>query len=160
MKLLEFVLTNNYFKYDGHHYKQIFGCAMGSPISPVLADLVMEVIEETAIPKLFILPNGGFVMLTTVMRASKRIKSTRFTNIRTQSMLTFSSLWNLKTLTGMAYLSLTPSRPDAARLFKWRFTESQPIQTVTLIFSLITTRATKDQWLTRYSFVRENSLHK
>ena len=25
------------------------GCAMGSPISPVLADLVMEVIEETAI---------------------------------------------------------------------------------------------------------------
>jgi len=49
LKLLDFVLTNNYFKYDGHHYKQIFGCAMGSPISPVLADLVIEVIEETAI---------------------------------------------------------------------------------------------------------------
>ena len=49
LKLLHFVLTNNYFKYDGHHYKQSFGCAMGSPISPVLADLVMEVIEETAI---------------------------------------------------------------------------------------------------------------
>ena len=29
--------------------EQIFGCAMGSPISPVLADLVMEVTEETAI---------------------------------------------------------------------------------------------------------------
>ena len=37
MKLLDFVLTNNYFKHDDHHYKQIFGCAMGSPISPVLA---------------------------------------------------------------------------------------------------------------------------
>ena len=49
MKLLDFVLTNNYFKHDGHHYKQIFGCAMGSPISLVLVDLVMEVIEETAI---------------------------------------------------------------------------------------------------------------
>ena len=49
MKLLDFVLTNNYFKHDGHHYKQISGCALGSPISPVLADLVMEVIEETAI---------------------------------------------------------------------------------------------------------------
>ena len=49
MKLLDFVLTNNYFKHDGYHYKQIFGCAMGSPISPVMADLVMEVIEETAI---------------------------------------------------------------------------------------------------------------
>ena len=49
MKLLDFVLTNNYFKHDSHHYKQIFGCAMGSPINPVLADLVMEVIEDTAI---------------------------------------------------------------------------------------------------------------
>ena len=28
---------------------KIFGCAIGSPISPVLADLVMEEIEETAI---------------------------------------------------------------------------------------------------------------
>ena len=83
MKLLNFVLTNNYFKHDGHHYKQRFGCAMGSPISPVYADLVVEVIGETAITTVLptILPNGGFVMLTTVMRASKKIKSTRFTNI-------------------------------------------------------------------------------
>ena len=44
MRLLEFVL-----KHDNTHYKQIFGCAMGSPISPVIADLVMEEIEETAI---------------------------------------------------------------------------------------------------------------
>ena len=50
MRLLEFVLNQNYFKHDNTHYKQIFGCAMGSPISPVIADLVMELeIEETAI---------------------------------------------------------------------------------------------------------------
>ena len=49
LKLSDFVLNHNYFKYDGDHYKQIFGCAMGSPISPALADLVMEEIEETAI---------------------------------------------------------------------------------------------------------------
>ena len=49
LKLSDFVFNHNYFKYDGEHYKQIFGCAMGSPISPVLADLVMEEIEETAI---------------------------------------------------------------------------------------------------------------
>ena len=48
MKLLEFVLNHNYFKHNNIHYKQIFGCAMGSPISPVIADLVMEEIEETA----------------------------------------------------------------------------------------------------------------
>ncbi|XP_068675538.1 uncharacterized protein [Montipora foliosa] len=49
MRLLEFVLNHNYFKHNNIHYKQIFGCAMGSPISPVIADLVMEEIEETAI---------------------------------------------------------------------------------------------------------------
>ena len=49
LKLSDFVLNHNYFKYDGDHYKQIFGCAMGSPISPVLADLVMEEIEATTI---------------------------------------------------------------------------------------------------------------
>jgi len=49
LKLSDFVLDHNYFKYDGDHYKQIFGCAIGSPISAVLADLVMEEIEETAI---------------------------------------------------------------------------------------------------------------
>ena len=47
LKLSDFVLNHNYFNYDGDHYKQIFGCAMGSAISPVLADLVMEEIEET-----------------------------------------------------------------------------------------------------------------
>ena len=49
MKLLEFVLKQNYFKHDNIYYKQIFGCAMGSPISPVIADLVMEEIEEIVI---------------------------------------------------------------------------------------------------------------
>ena len=48
MKPTDFVLNHNYFKYNGDHCKQIFGCAMGSPISPVLANLVMEEIEETA----------------------------------------------------------------------------------------------------------------
>ena len=48
MKLLDFLLNHNYFKYDDIHSRKVFGCAMGSPISPVLADLVMAEIEETA----------------------------------------------------------------------------------------------------------------
>ena len=51
-RLLEFVLNHNYFKRDAIHYKQIFGCAMGSPISPVIAGLVMEEIEELPSPQL------------------------------------------------------------------------------------------------------------
>lgn len=49
MRLLEFVLDNNYFIVDGTFYKQIFGCPMGSPVSAILANLVMEHVEERAL---------------------------------------------------------------------------------------------------------------
>ena len=49
MNLLEFVLDNNYFLVDGTFYKQIFGCPMGSPVSAILANLVMEHVEERAL---------------------------------------------------------------------------------------------------------------
>ena len=47
--LLEFTLSNNYFMFNDSLYKQIHGCAMGSTVSPVVANLCMEVIEESAI---------------------------------------------------------------------------------------------------------------
>ena len=47
--LLNFVLTNNYFVYNDSIYKQIRGCAVGSPVSLVVANLCMEAIEEIAI---------------------------------------------------------------------------------------------------------------
>ncbi len=49
ISLLEFKLSNNYFIYNNVTYKQIHGCPMGSPVSPVVANLCMEVIETTAI---------------------------------------------------------------------------------------------------------------
>jgi len=49
MKLLEFVLDNNYFVFGGIFYKQIFGCPMGSPVSAILANLVMEHVEKRAL---------------------------------------------------------------------------------------------------------------
>ena len=39
ISLLNFVLSNNYFVYNDTIYKQIHGCAMGSPVSPVVANL-------------------------------------------------------------------------------------------------------------------------
>ena len=49
MRLLEFVLNNIYFTFKGTHYQQVFGCPMGSPISAILANLVMEHIKERAL---------------------------------------------------------------------------------------------------------------
>ena len=49
ISLLEFVLSINYFAYNDCFYKQIHGCAMGSPVRPVVANLCMEVIEDSAL---------------------------------------------------------------------------------------------------------------
>ena len=35
--------------YNDVIYKQIFGCPMGSPLSPIIANMVMEEIEKTAL---------------------------------------------------------------------------------------------------------------
>ena len=46
---LEFTLENSYFVLNRVHYQQIFGCPMGSPVSAILANLVVETMEERAI---------------------------------------------------------------------------------------------------------------
>ena len=46
IKLTEFVLTKNNFKFNGEHYIQIAGSTMGSRMSPNYADLYMACFEE------------------------------------------------------------------------------------------------------------------
>ena len=43
--LLEFCLTNTYFLFQGKYYEQVQFAAMGSPISPLIANLFMEEFE-------------------------------------------------------------------------------------------------------------------
>ena len=49
MDLLEFCLRNTYFTHRGKFYEQVEGAAMGSPISPIVANLYMENFEMRAI---------------------------------------------------------------------------------------------------------------
>ena len=49
IKFLDFVLVYSFFVFQGNRYKQIFGCPMGSPVSAILANLVMECIEDKAL---------------------------------------------------------------------------------------------------------------
>ena len=49
IKLLDFVLQNSFSTYKNEYYQQISGCAMGSPVSATVADIIMEHVEETAI---------------------------------------------------------------------------------------------------------------
>ena len=49
MDLLNLCLTSTYFQYNGRHYKQLHGTAMGSPVSVVVAEIVMQHVEESAL---------------------------------------------------------------------------------------------------------------
>ncbi|XP_011859249.1 PREDICTED: uncharacterized protein LOC105556755 [Vollenhovia emeryi] len=49
---IELVLNSTSFKFDGQHYEQIFGSPIGSPLSPILADLVMDDLETECLKKL------------------------------------------------------------------------------------------------------------
>ena len=48
VRLLRFCLTSTSFLYRGQHYQQLDGVAMGSPVSPVIADIFMEDLENKA----------------------------------------------------------------------------------------------------------------
>lgn len=52
IKMLKMCLNSNYFCYEDQFYQQTFGMPMGSPLSPVCADLVMENLLDSVIPRL------------------------------------------------------------------------------------------------------------
>ena len=49
MDLLKLCLESTFFQCNGRHYKQLHGTAMGSPISVVVAEIVMQHIEKRAL---------------------------------------------------------------------------------------------------------------
>ena len=49
ISLLRFCLNNSYFSFQGRFHQQTEGAAMGSPISPIVANLFMEDLEVQAI---------------------------------------------------------------------------------------------------------------
>ena len=46
VNLLTFCLKSTEFVFNGRHLRQTFGCAMGSPVSALIANLVMEDVER------------------------------------------------------------------------------------------------------------------
>ena len=47
--LLEFCLKNTYFSFQGQFFEQVEDVAMGSPVSPIVANLYMEYLKQKAL---------------------------------------------------------------------------------------------------------------
>ena len=47
--LLEFGLKNTYISFQDQFYEQVEGAAMGSPVSPIVANIYMEYLEQKAL---------------------------------------------------------------------------------------------------------------
>ena len=47
--LLKFCLKNTYFSFQGQYYEEVKDVAMGSPVSPTVANLHMEYFEQKAL---------------------------------------------------------------------------------------------------------------
>ena len=91
--LLEFCLNNTYFSFQGQFYEQVKGVAMGSTVSPFVANLYMECFEQKALSTAPHPPCSGAGMWMTHL-SSKR-KSINRTSYNTSTVLTlpFSLQW-------------------------------------------------------------------
>ena len=57
--LLSFCLKTTQFTYNGTYYQQVFGTAMGSPVSAVIANMVMEDVKQRALATSPVKPFSG-----------------------------------------------------------------------------------------------------
>ena len=98
--LLEFCLKNTYFSFQGQFFEQVEGAAMGSPVSPIVANLYMEYLEQKALSSApHPLGSGAGMWMTPLL--SKR-KPTNKVASNTLTVLTLPSNLQWRTTRRMA----------------------------------------------------------
>ena len=78
--LLEFCLKNTYFSFQGQFYEQVEGAAMGSPVSPIVANLYMEYLEQKALSTAPNPPSSGAGMWMTPWLSTRKQTNKAFYN--------------------------------------------------------------------------------
>ena len=76
--LLELCLKSTYISFQGRFYQQLEGTAMGSPISPIIANLFMEDLETRALNTSHHPPHCGKGMLMIPLLSSRKITKIPF----------------------------------------------------------------------------------
>ena len=84
--LLEFCLKNTYFSFQDQFYEHVEGAAMGSPVSPIVANLYMEFLEHKALSTAPNPPGSGAGLWMTPLSSTR--KSTKKASFNTSIVLT------------------------------------------------------------------------
>ena len=87
--LLEFCLKNTYFSFQDQFYEHVEGAAMGSPVSPIVANVYMEYLEQKALSTAPHPLGSGTGLLMTKVSSTRR--STNKTSFNTSTVLTLPS---------------------------------------------------------------------
>ena len=91
--LLEFCLKNTYLSFQGQFFEQVEGVAMGSPVSPIVANLYMEDLEQKALSTTSHPPSSGTgLWMTNLSSIRKSINKTSY-NTLTVLTLPLSLQW-------------------------------------------------------------------
>ena len=78
IELLGFCLHNTYFSFQNKFYEQIGGIAMGSPVSPIVANLFMEDFERKALMSAIYPPGLGIGLWMTHGSFKNRLTNKHF----------------------------------------------------------------------------------
>ena len=77
--LLGFCLKNTCFSFQGQFFEQVEGAAMGSPVSPIVANLYMEYLEQKALSTApYPLGSGTGMWMTRLLSTRKSINKASF----------------------------------------------------------------------------------
>ena len=77
--LLKFCLKNTYFSFKGQFFEQFEGVAMGSPVSPIVANLYMEYSEQKSLSTAPHPPDSGTgLWMTPLLSTRKSINKASF----------------------------------------------------------------------------------
>ncbi|XP_020295370.1 uncharacterized protein LOC109860580 [Pseudomyrmex gracilis] len=72
IRALEFVLSSTFFDFNGITYQQTFGTPMGSPLSPIIVDIVLQDLETHCLNSLNITPPFYFRYVDDILMAAPR----------------------------------------------------------------------------------------
>jgi len=67
---IKLILHSTFFTFKNNYYKQTFGASMGSPLSPIIADLVLQKFEINVISELSTKPIFYYRYVDDIIRRS------------------------------------------------------------------------------------------